>query len=332
MMSVEIAAILRKITLLALAGALVQTPVLILRFALRREGSRTGNLAFCMLLGAFSLNLVYHLLILLGIFQRYPQLLYLPVYCTLAFGPLLFFYVKLTLFPTYRLRWSDAKHILLPLGQWVYFLALFLLPVEIKSQLKRSLISPFYGGVEMVIYVSTFYAYLYFAWRFIRYRHGQLQHQPYSPAMRQVRLLNQYLWGMLGLFFLNSTYIAADFISYDLLHVNLHALPGFTRLGELSFGALVWWTCFHGWRTWLIDRFVAFRKKKRPAQVPPHLTPIPEAKWLGKISTPDEAPLAKRKTQAMPWHRQHIDIQLRAPQTRDEFPNSIHFGHTCAPP
>ncbi|RMD68817.1 MAG: hypothetical protein D6818_11065, partial [Bacteroidetes bacterium] len=262
MMSVEIAEILRKVTLLVLAGALVQTPVLALRFALRKAGSRTGNLAFSMLLGAFSLNLVYHLFILLGVFQRHPELLYLPVYCTLAFGPLLFFYVKLTLFPAYRLRWTDAKHILLPLGQVVYFLALFMLPVELKSQIKRSLVSPFYGGVEMILYVTTFYAYLYFAWRFVIYRRKQLRHHPYSPAMREVRLLNQYLWGMLVLYFFNSAYIATDFISYDLLTINLHALPGFTRLGELSFATLVWWSCFHGWRVWLIDRIVAARKKR----------------------------------------------------------------------
>ncbi len=279
-MSIEIAAILRQITLWFLIGALIQIPILVLRFAWRKAGSRAGNLAFSLLLCAFSLNLIYHLFILLKIFQHHPSLLYLPVYCTLAFGPLLFFYIKLSLFSNYQLRWSDAKHIVLPLAQIAYFFALFIQPIPFKMQLKRSLISPFYGGMEMLLYIITFYAYLYFSWRFVRFRKKQLRHHTFSPAMRQARLLNQYLWGMFILFFFNSTYIATDFISYDLMHLNLHALPGFTRLGELSYATLVWWSCLHGWRLWIIDWYVSHRRKK---QTPPPSMAISTDKHLYRV-------------------------------------------------
>jgi hypothetical protein len=49
---------------------------------------------------------------------------------------------------------------------------------------------------------------------------------------------------MLVLFWINSAYIVADFVMYELLRLNMHNFRGFTRFGEFSFAAMAGWA---GW-------------------------------------------------------------------------------------
>jgi hypothetical protein len=235
-------------TCLLLAACLLFAAITGLFFFFRKKTDKKGDVFFATLLFAFAFLLLQHVFILLGIYQQRPQLLFLPVYFTLSFGPLLFFSVKLWLFPTYRFVWSDLKHAILPLGQLLYFLIIFFTAVPFKKDLGRNFYSPFYGGVEMLIYILTFYLYLYSAYRYIRYKRGALRHSKDQLAKQNVLFLKRLVKVLFVLFWINSGYIVTDFVVYEILNVNLHSLKGFTRFGDLSLAAMVFWVSWNGWK------------------------------------------------------------------------------------
>ena len=144
-------------------------------FFFRRAGGKLANQFFGLLLITFGLTLLHNVFHMTGFYNRYPSLYFAPIYYTLAFPTLLFYYVKLSLYPAYKLRWTDAKHFLLPFGQIIFFLVLFVSSVEFKSQFGRYFYNPFYGAFEQFLYLSTFYAYMYFAYRYIRQKRRHIK-------------------------------------------------------------------------------------------------------------------------------------------------------------
>ncbi|NUO00142.1 MAG: hypothetical protein HUU01_05955, partial [Saprospiraceae bacterium] len=114
-------------------------------FFLKRSGERRANACYGLLLIAMGLTLLHNILLISNVFVHYPRLQFLPIYFTLSFPPLLFYYVKLTLYPAYRLKRSDIKHFILPIGQVLFFFAIFFNLVEYKGTPGRYFYSPFYG-------------------------------------------------------------------------------------------------------------------------------------------------------------------------------------------
>ncbi|MBI5917131.1 MAG: hypothetical protein HY842_17305 [Bacteroidetes bacterium] len=210
----------------------------------RRHENKRADYAFALLLVTYALTSLHHIFILRGVYNQHPEWCSLPLYFTLAFGALLFFSVKLRLFPGYRFTGPDVKHLVLPVGQFCYFLGTWLLlgvPVE------RRFYSPFYGGLEMALYIFTFYTYQFAAYRFIRFKISALRKQQEGgPAMYETLVLRRMLRVMLLLFWVNSAYIVTDFVMYELLRLNMHDFRGFTRFGELSFAAMAGWAGLSG--------------------------------------------------------------------------------------
>ncbi len=239
---------LDTITCLLLASCILFAMITGLLFFFRKKSDKKGDVFFGSLLFTFAFLLLHHLFILLGIYQRNPQLLFLPIYFTLSFGPLLFFSVKLWLYPAYHFVLSDLKHAILPLGQLLYFLIICFTAVPFKTNLGRNFFSPFYGGVEMLLFISTFYLYLYSAHRYIRYKRWTLRHSKNPFEKQNVKFLNRLVKVLFVLFWINSGYIVTDFVVYQILDVNLHSLKGFTRFGDLSLAALVFWVSWNGWK------------------------------------------------------------------------------------
>ena len=209
----------------------------------KRPGCRFLGL-LCILMGV---TILHHFCILLGIYEEQPDRLFMPIYYTLWFGPSLFFAVKLRLYPSYQLRWTDLKHAILPAGQLIYFIVLFNMPVDVRQGMGRNFFSPFYGAMEMLLYITTFYAYLYSAYRFVRYRFARLRNAE-GELRREIHLLKRFLKVLLILFWINSGYIITDFLAYQILDVNLHKAPGFTRFGDISFALMTIWVAWGGWR------------------------------------------------------------------------------------
>ncbi|MFT4761574.1 MAG: hypothetical protein ACI9XO_004671 [Paraglaciecola sp.] len=214
-----------------------------------RWGNRTiANLFFGFLLILMGVTCLHHFCILLDVYIEQPKWLFLPVYYTLWFGPFLFFAIKMRLYPKYQLVWSDLKHAILPFGQLVYFLVLFNSSIEYRDSLGRNFFSPFYGAMEMVLYIGTFYAYLYSAYRYVRYKEAGLRNAKEEKVRADILFLKRMLKVLLVLFWINSGYIVTDFLMYQFLGINLHTMRGFTRFGDISFGLMVLWMGLNGWR------------------------------------------------------------------------------------
>lgn len=214
----------------------------------RKNENKPADRFFAIFLMAFAFTALHHILILQGVYHARPGLLFLPVYFTLTLGAALFLSVKFRLFPDYRFVGTDAKHLVLPVGQLLYFLILFaFFSPEFRQEWGRQFWSPFYGGLEMGLYIATFYAYLFGAYRYTQFRISSLRKkQQGGQPLFEALVLRRMLRVMIILFWVNSAYIVGDFVMYALLKLDMHQLRGFTRFGELSFAAMAGWAGLSG--------------------------------------------------------------------------------------
>ncbi|MDP4711283.1 MAG: hypothetical protein NWR67_00940 [Saprospiraceae bacterium] len=208
-------------------------------FLLRRLPNKTANRYFGLLLIAFSMTLMHSIFVLSDL-ERY---IVWPLYFTLSLPSLLFFYVKTSLFPGYRLKPTDSKHFVLPLGQLIFFLGIFL---GYFGRLERSFYQPFYGAFEQVLYLSTFYFYLYSAHKYIQFK---AIHFKDALERRRVAYMKLLVGTFVILFAVHTLFVVTDFISYEFFRINLRSLKLYVGLGALSFGALVYWLVVYGIQT-----------------------------------------------------------------------------------
>ncbi len=212
-------------------------------FFLKRSGEKRANLFFGLLCITFSLTLLHNVLTFLDFYLIYPEWNFLPIYFTLAFPPLLFYYVKLNLYPSYAFRITDGKHFLLAMGQFLYFLYMFFQPVAEKAEMGRNFYNPFFGAFEQFIYLTTFFAYFYFAYRYVMQKRREIH--PEVPS-RRVIYLEKLLQILFGLFVIHAIFVLADFINYEFFNINLRTVKPYAALGALSFAALVGWLAVYG--------------------------------------------------------------------------------------
>lgn len=210
---------------------------------LRGVGRLQARSALAGFLSALGFTLLFHTLVFTGFFQTHPRWLFLPVYATLWIPVLLFYYVKLTLYPRYNMRLTDVKHFILPLGQFLFFLVVFFAPVSYKEKLDRAFWNPFYGALEQILYLLGFYLYSYFAYRYMRRKernaHTKREHW-------QIVYLKQLLKGLLILFSVHAVFVVSDAAMYRLMGINMRSEPLYIALGMLSFAGLAWWTGIYG--------------------------------------------------------------------------------------
>ena len=159
--------------LLSISFILAVSSGIVLLFRGGKKMRSNQFLGFLLIL--MGVTLLHHFCILLEIYTTQPKWLFLPIYYTLWFGPLLFFSIKTRLYPAYQLKASDLKHALLPFGQLIYFIILFNSSIAFREELGRTFFSPFYGAMEMGLYIGTFYAYLYSAYRYVRFKNARLR-------------------------------------------------------------------------------------------------------------------------------------------------------------
>ncbi|HHM20758.1 MAG TPA: hypothetical protein ENJ20_01935 [Bacteroidetes bacterium] len=214
----------------------------------RKNDNKRADYFMAFMLLAFALTCVHHVLALRNVFDNDPQWLFVPVYMTLALGTSLFFAVKLRLYPHYRFTGSDLKHFVLPAGQWLYFVILFFgFSVAYRQGLGRRFYSPFYGGLEMALYIATFYLYLFGAYRYTQLKISALRkNKEGGRPMFEALVLRRMLRVMIILFWINSAYIIIDFALYELLRLDMHDYRGFTRFGDFSFAAMAGWAGLSG--------------------------------------------------------------------------------------
>jgi hypothetical protein len=231
-------------------------------FFLKRSGDRRANWFFGTLLILFGLTLTHNIIHFAGWNEQYPGLKFLPVYFTLSFPVLLFYHVKLSLYPEYRLRLTDVKHFFLPVGQAVFFLILFFSPTVYKSEVDRSFFNPFYGALEQGLYLIGFYAYLYFAHRYIRQKRLALKGKNRPREIKAVFYLRTLIRVLLVLFIVHTVFVVGDFVYFKLFEINFRAVKPYVAFGMLSFAALGYWMGTYGFQVLFWGRKVFNTSRK----------------------------------------------------------------------
>lgn len=237
--------ILYYLFLATMALSMAQGLFIGLLYFFRRTGERRANYFYGVLLLTFGATLAHNLMVLTGFFERHPQWYFLPIYFTLAFPPLLFYHVKLSLYPSYRFKPTDLKHFILPLMQFVFFVVMFFTDVAWKSQVGRRFFNPFFGALEQALYLGAFFAYLYFAWRYVKQKAQQLSHR---TEARLTAYLRQFIRFFLLLFCVHVVFVVADFVCYEFFSINLRVVKPYAALGALSFAALLVWLGIYGFQ------------------------------------------------------------------------------------
>ena len=247
----DLESLLFYLLLLVLGFGVLQAVFIGGLFFFKRTGEKRANTFFALLLITFGLTLLHNILTVTGFYQTHERFYFLPIYYTLAFPVLLFFYVKLNLYPKYKLRWTDGKHFILPLGQGIFFVVLFLTTIEYKSQIERNFFNPFFGAFEQFLYLSTFFAYMYFAYRYVQQKRRSLSNPREAKKVLYLKKLLQILF---VLFCVHSIFVVADFISFELLNINMRSVKPYAAFGMLSFAALLFWLGLYGFQVLLWGR------------------------------------------------------------------------------
>lgn len=178
-----------------------------------------------------------------------PEWPYLPIYFSLSLPVLFFFHVKLTLFPSYRVRPSDTKHAILPIGQMLYVWAIFLVEAW-RIPGGRYFYNPFYGGLEQALFIFLFPLYIVFGYQYFRARKKQLR----PNFSRQLWYIHKLLKGTM-LFVLAYVILGvSDFLVHKFFYLDLKEHYWFLALSAASFSSLVLFFGAYGFQVLLWGR------------------------------------------------------------------------------
>jgi hypothetical protein len=215
---------------------------------LQKTETKTARFLFSFLISAVSITLLNDLLQKFNVFQKNPQWLFLPIFYTMWFGPLLFFYVKAALYPSFRLHFKDIKHFFLPWAQFIFFTIMFFYPFEKKQTYWLNDYSFFYGTFAYPIYLFSFTIYTYFSYRFIRHKIKALRHTEHDKKENhRINRLRQVIKGWYILLLINSSFIVLNFLSQHFFHYSLHNNRLYSFLSDMSFAAMVVWLAAYGY-------------------------------------------------------------------------------------
>lgn len=238
--------LLYYLLLLTLGGGVLLSFCIGGLFFLKRTGVKRANIFYGLLLICIGSTLLHNIIYVVGFYDEYPRWKFFPIYFTLLVPSLLFYHVKLSLYPNYRLRLSDAKHFLLPLSQWLFFWSIFLRPLADKLDAGRQFYNPFYGGLEQAIYLVSFFAYIYFSYRYL-YQRKSGKRLTIAEG-RKVWYLSKLLKGLFLLFGIHTAFVLTDFFVYQFFYINLRSVRVYAGLGALSFAALVYFLSIYGFQ------------------------------------------------------------------------------------
>ncbi len=211
-------------------------------FFLKSSGEPRANRLYGTLLLLGGLTQLHFALDFGGYLREYPSLRYLPIYFSLWLPVLLFSHVKLSLYPTYRFRWTDLKHLLLPIGQTLYFLGIWLFPA-FRHEEGRYFYNPFYGGLEQALFLAGWPLYVLFSYLYLRRKRRSLGKRSLPRLLWYLRKL---LKGVLLFILAYAILSGADFLAYKFLLADLRAQVWYAGAQALSYTVLLLWLCVYG--------------------------------------------------------------------------------------
>lgn len=203
---------------------------------------------FSCLISVMSLTLLYFWVEKIEGFERYPKLLFFPIYYTYAFAPLLFFYVKASLYKDFKLDWRDLKHFLLPIAQANFFFFMSFRSTDAKINAWTNDFSLLYGTFGYPVYLLLFTLYSYFAYRFIKHRIASLKHIAHTRYdERHALRLKKMVKGLYILLLINSSFIISNFFIELFFHIALNKNLLYRFFTDLSFAAMIYWVGAYGY-------------------------------------------------------------------------------------
>jgi hypothetical protein len=222
---------------------IIQSILIGIRFFFRNQDEPKSYFFFALLLLAFALTQLHFELRILGLFEIFPIIRFIPIYFTLILPVLFFYYIKTELFPGYQLRWTDAKHFILAIGQILYFLFSFISMYIGVLPGKSIEMNPFFGSLETGTYVVQFFVYLFFSLKYISVKKKSVRS---IQKKRQVIYLELLVQIFTLLFIVHTLFILSDFYSYRFAYINMQTTKVYTGIGILTFTALLFCLCIYG--------------------------------------------------------------------------------------
>ncbi|MEM8527081.1 MAG: hypothetical protein AAGG68_20745 [Bacteroidota bacterium] len=207
----------------------------------KATGTSKANKSLAFLILTFALSLFNILLLRTSFFGAYEHLYQMPFWFTLSFGPLLFYYVKFTLFPTYIFRGSDLKHLILPLMQFVFVFVVSFQPEQQQHQIWENFIRPIYGPIEYSLFLVFFFLYASLSYRYIRYRLAKLRKKGFDWEREKAWSLRKLVKRLSILAAIYSFFAVTDFVAFNFLNRDLYKVEGYVYLGDLTFVAMLLW-------------------------------------------------------------------------------------------
>ncbi|OAV43188.1 hypothetical protein [Lewinella sp. 4G2] len=212
-----------------------------LHFA-KRSGDRRANFLYGTLLLTGGFTQLHFLLDFTGQFEAHPEWKYLPIYFSLWLPVLLFSYVKISLFPAYQFRWTDLKHLSLPIGQTIYFIAIWLWPA-LRHEEGRYFYNPFYGGLEQALFLMGWPLYVLFSVMYLRQRRKRMNKRSLPRLLWYLRKL---LKGVVFFMVAYTVLSLADFFAYKYNWADMRSQFWYADAQALSFTTLLLWLCVYG--------------------------------------------------------------------------------------
>jgi len=207
----------------------------------KKTGTSKANKSLGFLILTFALSLFNILLLRTKFFGAYEHLYQVPFWFTLSFGPLLFYYVKFTLFPTYIFRGSDLKHLILPIMQFVFVFLVSFQPEREQHQIWENFIRPVYGPIEYSLFLVFFFLYASLSYRYIRYRLAKLRKAGFDWEREKAWSLRNLVKRLSILAAIYSFFAVTDFVAFNFLSRDLYKVEGYVYLGDLTFTAMLLW-------------------------------------------------------------------------------------------
>ena len=240
--------LLDSIAILLMVGAVLQGLAVSVISWISRKESSLAKFIFSVLITAMSLTLLYETGIRLQFFANFPQFYFLPFYFSHSFGPLLFYYVKATLYENFALKRSDLKHFLLPMAQFSFFVFILFIDPQLKRDRWENDFSPLYGTFGYPVYLLLFTTYSYFAYRFIKFKIKALDHIEHSKyEEKHVQRVRKMVKGLYFLLLINSSFVICNFLSQYFFHYALNFNPIYRFFSDSSFAAMIIWVGAYGY-------------------------------------------------------------------------------------
>lgn len=208
-------------------------------YLIRKKGNYRSNRFLSAFFLVFGLSLIRNSLIVSNTIDV-NLALSAPLWNTLWFGPLFFYYIKLNIYPHYLLRKSDLKHFILPLFQFIVHLLLAFKGLNSGQNLNEQF--NLIASAEGVLYLFTFFPYIILSFRYIKF--AQASEKLNYWRKQKLLWLKKITKVLYLLVFVNALYVIMNFLSKFVLPEELSSLTSYFLFSELSFGLIAIWICY----------------------------------------------------------------------------------------